>query len=178
MNKTISAAVLSAIVGALIVFGYFKFVAAPPGPPHPCPGGDRHCIEVSVIVVDEKPQIAPIPDLEVRDQGATISWMIATPGYTFPDQGIAFDKPSNPPSTPTDFEPSGAPTGRTPWGNSVTRSSSRARRRWRRWTPSSSTADSAGHGLHRRCAAPGADLTPRDQADSSSHARASSVTSS
>jgi hypothetical protein len=103
MNKTVFAAVLSAIAGALIVFGYFTFVAPPPGPPRPCPGGDRHCLEVSVIVVDGRPQIAPIPDLEVRDQGATISWMIATPGYTFPDAGIAFDKPSNPPSTSTEF---------------------------------------------------------------------------
>jgi hypothetical protein len=93
----------SALIGALIVFGYFMFVVRPSGPSRPCPGSDRHCIEVSVVTVNGQPRIHDIPDHIVTDQGATISWMIATPGYTFPDDGIAFDKPGNPPTTSTEF---------------------------------------------------------------------------
>ena len=91
------------MVGALVVLAYFKFVAPPAGSSNPCPGGERHCIPVYVITVGGKPKIADIPDHEVRDQGAAIFWKIGTPGYTFPVNGIAFDKPSNPPSTPTEF---------------------------------------------------------------------------
>jgi hypothetical protein len=104
MNKSIVVALGSAIVGALTAFGFFRFIVRPAaGPPGPCPGGDRHCIEVSVITVNGQSQIAPIPDHDVHDPGATISWMIATPGYTFPNNGIAFDKTGNPPSTSTEF---------------------------------------------------------------------------
>jgi len=102
VNKSLIVAIGAAIVGALIVVTYNKLVPLAP-PPGACPGGDPHCIEVHVITVNGQAQIAPIADHYVRDPGAVISWMIGTSGYTFPSDGIAFNKASNPPPTSTEF---------------------------------------------------------------------------
>ena len=97
MNRSAASAVGGLVVGALAAVVYFTLLT--PAAQGPCPGSDRHCIPVYVIVVDGKPQIAPIADHEVREQDAVISWSIGTNGYKFPNSGIAFDKPGNPPGT-------------------------------------------------------------------------------
>ena len=109
MNKSVLVAGGAAIAGALIVLVlvYFNFIAPPGGPPSPCPGGDPHCIVVNVITVQGQPQIDAIPAHYVHDPGVVISWMIGpegySEGYSFPADGIAFNKPSNPPTTSTEF---------------------------------------------------------------------------
>jgi hypothetical protein len=100
MSRNVLVAVGGAIVGALIVFFYIKFIPPIPIPtPGPCAGSNPHCLVVSVITVNGQPQIAQIPDHPVHDQGAAIFWEIGSQGYSFPETGIAFNKQSAP--TPT-----------------------------------------------------------------------------
>jgi hypothetical protein len=90
-------AIAGAIIGGLIAIVYVLFVPnALPGSPRTACGGSPHCIDVSVITVGGKPQIALIADEPVHDQGVAIFWKIATPGYRFPANGIEFNKPANP----------------------------------------------------------------------------------
>ena len=87
-------ALVGLIIGGLIILAYQRF-NPPAGPPSPC-GGSPHCHDVYVVTVNGQPQILPIPDDTVHDQGVVIFWKIATPGYTFPSNGIAFNKPAFP----------------------------------------------------------------------------------
>ena len=98
MKGSVASAAGGFVVGALAAVVYFTLLT--PTPQDPCPGGDRHCIPVYVMVVGGKPQIMPIADHDVREQDAVISWSIGrNSGYKFPNGGIAFDKPDNPPGT-------------------------------------------------------------------------------
>jgi hypothetical protein len=95
MRTNVFVAVVGLIIGGLIVLLYNMFVALPARPLSPC-GGSPHCLDVSVISVGGQPQIVPIADEPVHDQGVMIFWKIATPGYSFPINGIAFNKPAFP----------------------------------------------------------------------------------
>src|SRR5262245_11892155 len=100
MNKSVVMTVGGLIVGALAAVIYFTLLA--PAPADPC-RGEKHCIPVYVIIVDGKAKIQDIADHEVREQGAVITWRIGTDNYNLPNNGIAFDKPGNPPGTSAEF---------------------------------------------------------------------------
>jgi hypothetical protein len=98
MNKSVASAIGGLVVGALAAVVYFMLLT--PTPQSPCPGGDKYCIPVYVRVFDGNLRISPIPDKDVYDRGAVITWSIErNSGYTFPNDGIAFDKPGNPSGT-------------------------------------------------------------------------------
>jgi hypothetical protein len=98
--RNLFVAIAGVIIGGVIALAYVLFVPNAllglPGSQRTVCGGDPHCLEVSVIPVGGQLQIAPIADHIEQDQGVVIFWKIATPGYRFPANGIAFNKPGNP----------------------------------------------------------------------------------
>jgi hypothetical protein len=91
-NKSGLVAIGGAIVGALLVVLYFMVIQPAP---LAC-NSAANCIPVYVINVNGKRQIQSIPDFERHGQGA-IFWQIQTAGFTFPSDGIKFDKTPLPP---------------------------------------------------------------------------------
>lgn len=98
MSKNLWIAVGGALVGALIVFLYNIGIA--PTPPTLASGrcgGNPHCITVSIISVNGKPQIGTVADEKVKanENAVPIFWEIQNLtgnglSYTFPANGIDF----------------------------------------------------------------------------------------
>jgi hypothetical protein len=106
MNKTVVivvGAAIAVVVAILIYNAKGPASGLPGGTPGPCAGSNPHCIVVTV----SGGAIVPIPDQdvnEVHDHSVNIDWVIATPGYTFPANGITFTgKPGMPLPDPNEF---------------------------------------------------------------------------
>jgi hypothetical protein len=112
MRTNVLVAIAGVIVGGLIVLVYYVLVPFRVPAPSPC-GGSPHCIDVSVIMVGGQPQIPTIADENVHNQGVPIFWKIATPGYSFQNNGIVFSKPGYPPPPPGEF--TCGPIGNSPF---------------------------------------------------------------
>jgi hypothetical protein len=120
MNKNVVVAIVSAIVGASIVLIYRALLPFPPPPPPPPPGpctaANEHCIEIKVISVHGKPQIASIADEPVHAAGAVIFWTIKNTGsqnYSFADDNAIDFRKQDAPTPPNEFTPCGKMNGTT-----------------------------------------------------------------
>jgi hypothetical protein len=124
MGKNVIVAVVSAIIGALLVVIYQGLVPVPPipGPIGKAPCGnkeEKHCIPVYVIMVGDTYEVQRIGNVEVKD-GGPIFWEIVSPGYTFPTtgalKGIDFEKTAKENKAPdgefSDCAPMPGPNGK------------------------------------------------------------------